>query len=199
MALAAKLKISKKEAEARKEKYFEPYPKVKSFIEKTHKYCREKLMVHTILGRKRRLKEANADWREGFMRRKDGKWVPERPGPLAARALRQAVNACIQGSAADVARLAQILTEPSVMNEIGLSNRRTEALERIGAKQLLQVHDEVLFEVPTDSLQEGIQVLSDTMSKPFLYVPEMLGLDFTEVTVPLDVDAGHGTSWAQAH
>lgn len=198
-ALAQKLGISKKEAAARKEKYFEPYPGVKEFIEYTHAACRDTLEVHTILGRKRRLLEADADWKEGFYSRKYKKYIPERPGPLAARALRQAVNAIIQGSAADVARLAQILCEPKVLHKMGLQNRRSEAMERIGIKQLLQVHDEIVFEVPTDSLKEGIEVLSRSMEKPFQYVPEILGIDFRELSIPLDVDAGYGEAWSEAH
>lgn len=198
-ALAQKLGISKQEAQARKNKYFEPYPGVKDFIDYTHESCRETLEVHTILGRKRRLLEANADWKEGFYHRRDKRYVPERPGPLAARALRQAVNSVIQGSAADVARLAQILCEPRVLKDIGLTNKRSEEMERIGINQLLQVHDEVVFEVPTDSLKEGIEVLSRTMERPFQYVPEMLGIDFRELSIPLDVDAGYGEAWSEAH
>ena len=198
-ALAMKLGISNQEAIKRKEKYFEPYPKVKEFIEFTHAQCRETLEVHTILGRKRRLLEANADWKDGFFNRKSRKWVPDRPGPLAARALRQAVNSIIQGSAADVARLAQLITDPPVMAEIGLSNASSERIEELGIRQLLQVHDEVLFEVPTKNLEEGISVLSQTMNQPFRFVPQLLGIDFDELSVPLDVDAGHGATWSEAH
>jgi DNA polymerase-1 len=198
-ALAQKLGISKKEAAARKEKYFEPYPGVKEFIDYTHASCRETLEVHTILGRKRRLLEADADWKEGFYSHRYKKYVPERPGPLAARALRQAVNAVIQGSAADTARLAQILCEPKVLHGMGLANQYSEAMESIGIRQLLQVHDEIVFEVPTDSLKEGIEVLSRSMERPFHYVPEMLGIDFRELSIPLDVDAGYGEAWSEAH
>jgi DNA polymerase-1 len=198
-ALAEKLGVSKKEARAKKEKYFEPFPGVREFIELTHESCRETLEVHTILGRKRRLLEADADWKEGFYSKKYKKYIPERPGKLAARALRQAVNAIIQGTAADVARLAQILCEPKVLHGMGYANPRSEAMERIGIKQLLQVHDEVVFEVPTESLQEGLEVLSRTMERPFQFVPDLLGLDFDEISVPLDVDAGYGEAWSEAH
>jgi len=198
-ALAEKLGISKREAAARKEKYFEPYPLVREFIEETHERCRRELEVSTILGRKRRLKEADADWKEGFYSRRYKRWVPERPGKLAARALRQAVNAIIQGSAAEVARLAQILCEPKVMREIGLHDELSQRIEQVGARQLLQVHDEVLFEVPTENLKEGIEVLSRSMEAPFRYVPELLGIDFDELSIPLDVDAGYGEAWSEAH
>jgi DNA polymerase-1 len=198
-AMAIKLGISREEAKRRKEKYFEPYPMVKEFIEYTHESCRETLEVHTILGRKRRLLEADADWKEGFYSHRYKKWVPERPGPLAARALRQAVNSVIQGSAADVARLAQILTDPQVMTEIGLANEQSELIGNLGIRQLLQVHDEIIFEVPNENLKEGIGVLSGTMERPFQYVPEMTGIDFREISIPLDVDAGYGEAWSEAH
>jgi len=109
------------------------------------------------------------------------------------------VNAIIQGSAAEVARLAQILCEPKVMREIGLHDELSQRIEQVGARQLLQVHDEVLFEVPTENLKEGIEVLSRSMEAPFRYVPELLGIDFDELSIPLDVDAGYGEAWSEAH
>jgi len=198
-ALAEKLGISIQEAKARKEKYFEPYPRVREFIEATHQECRETLEVHTLLGRKRRLFDADLDWKPGFYSNRYRKWVPERPGKGAARALRQDVNSIIQGSAADAARLAQILCEPSVANEIGLYDEHIEQIDQLGIKQLLQVHDEIIFEVPTEHLHEGIDCLSRSMERPFRFIPEMTGMDFRELSIPLDVDAGYGESWAEAH
>lgn len=199
-ALAIKLGISKEEARKRKELYFKPYPGVKRFIEHTHASCRETLQVHTILGRIRRLVEANSDWKAGYYDRTKRRVVPERPGPLAARALRQAVNSIVQGSAADVARLAQILTEPDVMREIGLHDHNAQTLENCGVEQLLQIHDEILFEIPAENLAEGISAIEDSMSHPFRYVPQILpSVEFTELSIPLDVSAGKGSSWAEAH
>jgi DNA polymerase-1 len=186
-ALAADLGITKEEAAERKKEYFAPYPEVEKFIDFTHNYCREFLEVSTILGRKRRLPEADHDWREGFYSRKQRRWVPERPGPTAARALRQDVNSIIQGSAADVARLAQIECEQS------------EELEALGVRQILQIHDEILFEVPTEYLKEGCGVIKDVMERPFWNLPERLGLDFRELSIPLDVDIGTGEAWSEAH
>ena len=189
-ALGIDLGISREEAARRKEKYFEPYPRVKEFIEYTNASCRDTLEVHTIL---------DADWKEGFYSHRYKKYVPERPGPLAARALRQAVNSVIQGSAADVARLAQILCEPAVMREIGLHDEYSQVMEDCGVRQLLQVHDEVIYEVPTENLKEAIEAISMSMSKPFRYIPDLIGVDFTELSIPLDVDAGYGEAWSEAH
>jgi DNA polymerase I-like protein with 3'-5' exonuclease and polymerase domains len=102
-------------------------------------------------------------------------------------------------SAADVARLAQILCEPSVMKEIGLQDKFTRAMENCGTRQLLQVHDEILFEVPNENLKEAIEAISGLMEKPFGYIPEMIGVDFRELSIPLDVDAGYGEAWSEAH
>lgn len=186
-ALADDLGITQEEAAERKAKYFEPYPDVRKFIEFTHNYCREFAEVSTILGRKRRLPDANHDWRDGFYSRKERRWVPERPGPIAARALRQDVNSIIQGSAADVARMAQIECEES------------ERLQELGVRQILQIHDEILFEVPTEYLEESCQVIRDVMEHPFRNLPERLGLEFRELAIPLDVDVGYGEAWSEAH
>lgn len=185
--LAKKLGVSVEEARARKRIYFDQYPEVEKFIEATHQRCRSMLEVLTILGRKRRLLDSDADWYDAYFSRKTGKWVPEHPGPLAARALRQSVNSRIQGSAADVARMAQIRCEED------------HILAGLGVRQLLQIHDEVLFEVPTKYLKEGCTRIQELMEKPFLDIPERLGLNFRELPVPLDVDIGYGESWSEAH
>jgi DNA polymerase-1 len=186
-ALAAKLNISLEEAEARKARYFKPYPKVKEFIELTHMSCRETLEVHTLLGAKRRLLDADADWKEGYYNYKQRRFVPERPGKLAARALRQAVNTIIQGTAGEIAKLAQLRCH----NDDYLRNR--------GVKQLLQIHDEILFEVPNEVLPECCDRITKLMEKPFADVKDMLGLDFDCLTIPLGVDIGMGEAWSEAH
>jgi DNA polymerase-1 len=186
-ALAEDLGIDVKEARKRKAKYFEPYPRVEEWIGETHTWCREMKEVYTILGHKRRLLEADADWKEGFYSHRYKKWIPERPGPLAARALRQDVNSIIQGSAANIAKAAQRRCHES------------EEINGLGARQLLQIHDEVLFEVPTEYLKETCEVIRATMREPLRDIPRWLGLDITELSIPLDVDVGTGEAWSEAH
>jgi len=186
-ALAKKLGISREEAGIRKMKFFEPFPQVQEFIEETHRRCRYELQVDTLLGRLRRLVDADSDWLEPQYDYKTREMLPERPGPLASRALRQDVNSRIQGTAAEIAKLAQILTE----NDSGLKN--------LGVEQLLQVHDEILFEIPNENLDEACGRIKNIMSRPLQDIPERLGLNFRELSVPLDVDVGRGESWAQAH
>lgn len=194
-AMAEKLGCSKEEAQEKVDTYFRPYPSVKKFIEDTHKECRDTLYVSTILGRKRRLHDADADWKEGYYSHRLRKVIPERPGPLSARALRQAVNSRIQGSAASVARCAQLRCEG-----IGIwENEYSEALRELGVEQTLQVHDELIFEVPNENLEEGCALIQEAMETPFEQLPEILGLQFRDLPVPLDVDVGRGKSWAEAH
>lgn len=186
-ALARKLGIPLEEAQDRKGIYFGQYQKVEEFINQTHQDCRDFKEVFTILGRKRRLLESDADWKAPFFSRKQGKWIPERPGPLAARALRQAVNSIIQGSAADVARCAQIRCEED------------DVLRDLGVQQILQIHDEILFEVPYENLEEGCERIRNVMQQPFADLPDRLGLGFSDLPVPLNVDVGHGEAWSEAH
>lgn len=186
-ALAEELGISREEAQEKKRKYFKPYPGVEAFITNTHQQSRETLEVATILGHKRRLLDADADWRGGYYDLRQRREVPERPGPLAARALRQDVNSIIQGSAANITKLAQLLCEEN------------PELTSLGAVQILQIHDEILFEVPTEYLKECCEKIKGVMQKPCIDLPERLGYDFRELAVPLDVDVGHGEAWSEAH
>ena len=186
-ALAEDLGISRKEAKARKAKYFKPYPGVEKFISATHATTREQLEVCTILGHKRRLVDADADWKPEYFDYKQRRTVPERPGKLAARALRQDVNSIIQGSAANIAKLAQLRCEES------------ERLQGLEAEQILQIHDEILFEVPTEYLEECCKEIKHVMQHPLEDLPERLGYNFRGLDVPLDVDVGHGEAWSEAH
>jgi len=195
-ALAADLGISYEEAEEKIKKYFEPYPRVQAFIEEIHKFTRHNLEAYTYLGRIRRLTDADADWREGYFNPRDKKWVPERPGRLAARALRQDVNSRIQGGAADVARLAQLRLEGGGDWE----SRESERLRDLGVRQILQIHDEIMMEVPPENLEEAIPLITTLMENPFEPVPDILkGFPFRGLSIPLGVDIGHGESWTEAH
>ena len=92
---------------------------------------------------------------------------------------RQAINAPIQGSAADIIKRAMIRVPPEIA-DAGLD-----------ARMLLQVHDELLFETPEDQVEKTIEVVKETM--------EAAALPALELKVPLVVDAGIGDDWATAH
>jgi DNA polymerase-1 len=154
--------------------YFKPYPKVREFIDGVHSFILDHAMVETILGRPRRFIELPAI---GAMLDKMPKWkLPGTAKKNLAQAERQSVNSIIQGSAADVAKMAMLRCE------------RDERLKNLGVEMLLQIHDELIFEVPEENIDEVQPIVLEMMQHPF-------GED---LLVPLDADAGRGYSWAAA-
>jgi DNA polymerase-1 len=160
--LANQLNIPQKEAKKYIESYFERYPGIGTYMDSTKEFARSHGFVETIFGRRCHVM-AIADKN------------PARRG----YAERQAINAPIQGSAADIIKRAMIRMSPALV-DAGLS-----------AKMLLQVHDELLFEVPETELDRTIEVVSTVM--------ESAALPACELRVPLTVDVGHGENWDVAH
>ena len=156
--LAQRLGIAHGEAKAFIEAYFEQYPGVKDYMDAAKAEAREKGYVETLFGRRCFIPEINAK-------------MPAK----RSYAERQAINAPIQGSAADIMKRAMIHV--------------ARAMKREGAAgtMLLQVHDELVFEVP----KEEVKATSE------LVVREMEAA--AEMSVPLVVDIGHGATWGQAH
>ena len=128
-------------------------------MDDTVKFAKEHNRVETLFGRVINTPEINAK------------------GPGAGFAKRAAINAPIQGTAADVIRRAMI--------------RMPDAIAGIDAKMLLQVHDELLFEVAEDAVDRLITVAKDVM--------ENASDPAVKLDVPLIVDAGQGANWAEAH
>ncbi len=155
--LARGLGISQEEAAKFINSYFEGYPGIEKFLDQVLVECREKGYVKTILGRRR----AISGVREGANRQRN----------LAERT---AVNTVIQGSAADLIKLAMIAI-----------HRRLQT-ERLPAKMLLQIHDELIFEVPTGQLRPLAELVT----------AEMTGV--AALAVPLKVDIKAGPDWAAA-
>lgn len=156
--LARDLKVSREEAREYIDGYFARYAMVKDYIEATKAEAHERGYVTTVLGRRRYLPElASADRVTKEM------------------AERMAVNTPIQGSAADLIKRAMV----EIYGEI---------VERgLEAKMILQVHDELLFEVPDDEADEVENLVVD----------KMVGV--VELDVPITVDAKWGKSWSEAH
>lgn len=152
--LSQELKITPSQAKEMIERYFERYPAVKNYIDRTIEETKLKGYVSTLWGRKRYLPEINST----------NKFLRE-------FAYRQTVNMPIQGSCADLIKIAMI--------EI------YKRLDRQKAKILLQVHDELVFEVKEDSLDEITTLIKDCM--------EGIG----EFLVPLKVDVHVGKNWGQ--
>ena len=125
-------------AQAFIDKYFESYSGVAKFIQSQKKFAHRNKHVFTILGRKRRLPDINSS---------DGK--------VSSYCERLAVNSAIQGTAGDICINAQI----RISSE--------ERLKKLGAKMLIQVHDELVFECPEENCEEAIQIIKHLMEHPF--------------------------------
>ncbi|WP_147126983.1 DNA polymerase I [Shimia ponticola] len=157
--LARNLRIPRAEAQAFIDTYFERFPGIRTYMDDTVAFAKENLRVETLFGRRIHTPEINAK------------------GPTAGFAKRAAINAPIQGTAADIIRRAMI--------------RMPKAIEGLPAKMLLQVHDELLFEVEDGAVDELIGVAREVM--------EGAAMPVVKIDVPLVVDAGSGANWAEAH
>ncbi len=162
--LANQIGVARGEAQDFINRYFERFPGIRQFMDETVDYCRKHGRVETLFGRRIHIPTIND---KNPMRRN--------------YADRQAINAPIQGSAADIIKRAMI--------------RIPKALEKAGqtedAKLLLQVHDELVFEAPEDKAEAVIACVKDVM--------EGAALPILDLAVPLVVEAGTGKSWAEAH
>ncbi|MCP4819946.1 MAG: DNA polymerase I [Shimia sp.] len=157
--LARNLRIPRGEAQDFINRYFERFPGIRTYMDDTKAFAKEHGYVQTLFGRKIHTPEINAK------------------GPRASFAYRAAINAPIQGTAADIIRRAMI--------------RMPDAIKDLPAKMLLQVHDELIFEVEDSAVDETIEVARDVMQRA---TEPAIKLD-----VPLIVDAGRGANWAEAH
>lgn len=156
--LADRLQIPQGEARQLIEDYFRSFPKISDYLSNTLDFARENLYVETLLGRRRYIRDINAQ-----------------NGILRKAAERNAINAPIQGTAADLIKIAMI----DIHREMRKLNLRS--------KMILQVHDELVFDARKDELD---------VLKP-LVVKHMSGA--MQLSVPLDVDINEGTSWFEAH
>ena len=157
--LARNLRIPRAQAQEFIDRYFERFPGIKEYMDQTVAFAKEHNRVETLFGRVIHTPEINAK------------------GPTAGFAKRAAINAPIQGTAADIIRRAMI--------------KMPNAIEHLPAKMLLQVHDELLFEVREDAVDTLVQKAKDVMESACNPV--------LKIDVPLIVDAGHGAHWAEAH
>jgi len=157
--LARNLRIPRKEAQSFIDTYFERFPGIRTYMDETVSFAKENGYVETLFGRKVHTSEINAK------------------GPQAGFAKRAAINAPIQGTAADIIRRAMV--------------QMPDAIAHLPVKMLLQVHDELIFEVNKDALSETTEVVRKIMEKASEPV--------VKLDVPLVVDAGFGDNWSEAH
>jgi len=160
--LAVRLGIPNADASAFIKQYFERFPGIRTYIDETKKFVRDKGFVTTLFGRVchyPQIKSNNPSERAGVER--------------------QAINAPIQGTAADIIRRAMIRMDDALKSE------------RLSARMLLQVHDELVFEVPDDQVDATLPVISRVMTEaPFPAVT---------LKVPLAVEARAAQNWDEAH
>jgi DNA polymerase I len=160
--LARQLGIPQGEARAYIDAYFKRYPGIRAYMERTKEQARENAYVTTVFGRRCHVPGIKA------------------PNPAMRNfAERAAINAPIQGGAADIIKRAMVRI-PAALEKAKLS-----------ARMLLQVHDELLFEVKPAERARTTDIVKKVM--------EGAAMPAVELSVPLVVDVGHGHSWAEAH
>jgi DNA polymerase-1 len=157
--LANNLRIPREDAKRFIDAYFERFPGIRAYMDRTIAFAKEHGYVETLFGRRIHIPEIGAR------------------GPHVAAAQRQAINAPIQGSAADVIRRAMI--------------RVPAAIDGLPARMLLTVHDELIFEVAEAAVDDTIAAVRKVM--------ERASLPAVAFDVPIVVDAGQGATWAAAH
>jgi DNA polymerase-1 len=160
--LANNLGIPQSDAKAYIEAYFARYPGIKDYMERMKTLCREQGHVTTLFGRKVHMPG-----------------IKDKNPARRSFSERAAINAPIQGTAADIIKRAMIRI-PRALAEAGLE-----------ARMLLQVHDELLFEVPRRQVEETSALVRGVM--------EGAAAPAVEISVPLVADAGTGDTWAEAH
>ena len=156
--LSNQTNLNRKESKELIEKYFEKYPKLKHYMNNQISFARDNGFVETILGRRRYLKDINSQ-----------------NSIVRGAAERNAINAPIQGSAADIIKIAMI----NIQNKLSSGN--------YNSKMLLQVHDELVFDVFKPELNEIINLTRNEMEQAY------------KINVPLTVDINYGLNWLEAH
>ncbi len=156
--LSSQTSLTRKESKIIIDAYYESYPGLKNFINKQINFARENGYVETILGRRRYLRDINS-----------------RNSIVRGASERNAVNAPIQGSAADIIKLAMININKRLKNE------------KLETKMMLQVHDELVFETPKKEIEKCVKIIRHEMENVF------------DLRVKLKVDINYGNNWLEAH
>ena len=157
--LSRNLRIPRAEAQEFIDTYFKRFPEIRAYMDRTTREAKTQGFVRTLFGRRIHTPGISSS------------------GPAAGGARRAAINAPIQGTAADIIRRAMI--------------RMPKAIEGLPAKMLLQVHDELVFEAEDSVVESLISIAREIMENA--HIPAV------HLSVPLVVDAGAGRTWAEAH
>ena len=160
--LAKQLSVTNSEAKIYIENYFKKYPNIKQYMDTQIEFAKTNLYVETMFGRRCNVKNIN-----------------DKNFAVRGFAERQAINAPIQGTAADIIKLAMIEFDKIIHSE------------ELKAKMLLQVHDELIFEIDEADKDSSVEKIK--------FVMENVHLQFKDFQVPLLVDYGFGNNWGDAH
>jgi len=160
--LATQLGIAREEANAYIKKYFERFPGIRDYMDETKKFARNNCYVLTLFGRKCHYPDIRAS-----------------NNTIRAFNERASINARLQGTAADIIRRAMIRMDAAL------------AKAKLNAQMLLQVHDELVFEVPENEVEKTLPVITKVM--------EEAPLPALSLSVPLQVDARAAHNWDEAH
>jgi len=160
--LAKQLSITNSEAKKYIEQYFSRYPKIKDYMDEQISFAKTNHYVETIFGRRCNIRGIN-----------------DKNFALRGFAERQSINAPIQGTAADIIKIAMIEIHKNIL------------AKKLNAKMLLQVHDELIFEIEEEYIGE-----SSTLIKKIM---ENNHLQYKDFIVPLTVDYGVGNTWGESH
>ena len=156
--LSQRMRISRTEARQLIDGYFETYPGVRAFMDECIRTAREQGYVETMYGRRRYLPD-----------------ILSRNSVVRGNAERNAINSPIQGSAADVIKIAMVEIQSAFEKE------------KLKTSMILQVHDELNFDVLPDELERVKQIVKEKMENA------------SALKVPLTVDMGEGANWLEAH
>jgi DNA polymerase-1 len=160
--LAKQLSITNSEAKLYIENYFKKFPKIRDYMNYQINFAKTSNYVETIFGRKCNIKGIN-----------------DKNFAVRGFAERQSINAPIQGTAADIIKLSMIELNKHIINK------------NLNAKMLLQVHDELIFEIKNDVVEESIEIIKNIMEKNHL--------QYVDFKVPLTIDYGIGDNWGESH
>lgn len=156
--LSQQTDLTRSESKTLIDTYYATYPKLRDYINKQIEFAREHGYVQTILGRRRYLKD-----------------IHSQNAVVRGAAERNAINAPIQGSAADIIKIAMINIYKRLKKE------------HLKTKMLLQVHDELVFDVPKSEIEIASKIIKEEMENAF------------KISVPLEVEIGIGNNWLEAH
>ncbi len=162
--LAKQISVSNQEAQDFINEYFKKFPEIKDYMNSTIKFCRKNGYVNNIFGRRIHLRSIN-----------------DKNFSIRSFQERAAINAPIQGSAADIIRLAMI--------EI---DKMTEKEKKISAKMLLQIHDELVFESSIKDQKNNEKLIKKVMTS-------VSSSDHHMFSIPLEVNVNSGYNWGEAH